>query len=84
MVKIGYTGDILGEIFKRQFGHNSLMKYIKPNKPFYIPKDLMEKMRDKVPHFFQYCNFVIGGKFIKLKNIDSKMQFRSRKFDEVH
>ena len=70
MVKIGYTGEILGDIFKRQFKHKSLMKYIKPDKEFYIPKDLMEKMRDKVPHFFRYCNFVIGGKFILLENAD--------------
>lgn len=32
----------------------------------------MEKMRDRVPNFFRYCNFVIGGKFIKLKNVDWK------------
>ena len=70
MVKMGFKDAILVIIFKREFGHKSLMKYIKPNEKFYIPKNMMKIMRGEVNNFFRYCNFIIGGKFIKLKNID--------------
>ena len=70
MVKMGFKGAILVVIFERQFDHKSLMKYIKPNKQFYIPKNMMKIMSNKVSNFFEYCNFVIGGKFIKLKKVN--------------
>ena len=70
MVKMGFEGPILVMIFKRQFRHNSLMEYIQPNKQFYIPKNMMEIMRNKVNNFFEYCNFIIEGKFVKLKKVD--------------
>ena len=69
MVKMGFKDAILVLIFKRQFGHKSLIKYIKFHEEFYIPKNMMDVMRNKVNNFFRYCNFIIKEKFVKLKYV---------------